>query len=80
MINALFIGKPQDILVDGIFDPQDQTLPAICLANNGEDLRFTNLNAETASGISDLKKLLDHNMTALQCNANPFVAETLNAE
>lgn len=80
MINALFIGKPQDIMVDGIFDPHDKDTPAICLENNGEDLRFTNLNAETASGISDLKKLLNHNMSAMQCNISPFTVETFNAD
>lgn len=80
MINALFIGKPQDIMVDGIFDPEEKENPAICFQNNGEDLRFTNLNAETAGGLSDLKKLLDHDMTVFQCRSTPFHIEAVMPE
>ncbi|MCB0668563.1 MAG: right-handed parallel beta-helix repeat-containing protein [Saprospiraceae bacterium] len=80
MINALFIGKPQDIMVDGIFDPSVGQSPSICLENNGEDLRFTNLNAESATGISDLKRLLDHNMDAFQCQATPFSVENISTD
>ncbi|MBK8507006.1 MAG: right-handed parallel beta-helix repeat-containing protein [Saprospiraceae bacterium] len=72
MINALFIGKPQDIMIDGIFDPEDKINNPICFQNNGEELRFTNLNASTATGISDLKKLLDDNMSKFQCSFDPF--------
>jgi parallel beta-helix repeat protein len=74
MVNALFFAKPQDIIVDGIFDPNDTTNP-LCLQNNGEDLRFANLNAETAKGISDLKKLLDHKLERFNCEQADFVVQ-----
>ena len=72
MINALFLGKPQDILIDGIFDPADEAGSAICFQNNGDDLRFINLNAETATGISDLKKSLDNHLSKFQCTPASF--------
>ena len=72
MINALFIGKPQDIVLDGIFDPKVNTdSPVVCLKRNGDELRFSNLNAETATGVSDLKKLLDRKMDAFECEMSP---------
>ena len=80
MVNALFIGKPQDIIIDGIFDPEHQDLPTICLTDNGENLRYTNLNAETATGISDLKKLLDHDMSKLICQGTSFAVEGIEVE
>ncbi|NND33163.1 MAG: hypothetical protein HKN76_11280 [Saprospiraceae bacterium] len=83
MVNALFFAKPQDILIDGIFDPNDPTNP-LCLKDNGNELRFANLNAETAKGISDLKKLLDHKIEVFNCEQTAFEVEpatiALNAE
>jgi parallel beta-helix repeat protein len=76
MINALFFAKPQDIIIDGIFDPDDDTHP-VCLQNNGDNLRFANLNAETAKGIADLKKLLDHNLDRFNCEQPAFSVEVL---
>ena len=69
MLNGLFIGKPQDIVVDGIFENDGVHL---CLKNNGEDLRFANLNAETASDLGDLKKLVDRNMDRFNCDLPSF--------
>jgi parallel beta-helix repeat protein len=70
MLNALFPGKPQDIVIDGIFGP-DSNLEngekAICLQNNGSDLRFANLNATDASGLKDLKRLMERNISAFNC-------------
>ena len=69
MINGLFIGKPQDIVVDGIFK---DGVSSLCLQENGDNLRFANLNAENASSLGDLKKLLDRNMSAFDCELDPL--------
>lgn len=69
MINALFIAKPQDIVIDGIFAPGDEQ--ALCLRNNGEDLRFANLNAENATGVGDLRKSMDDNISRFDCELPP---------
>ena len=70
MLNALFIGKPQDIVIDGIF--KDNSEVHLCLRNNGDDLRFANLNAERATGLGDLKNLLDHEMEKFDCQLPSF--------
>ncbi len=73
MLNGLFFGKPQDIVIDGIFDPElaDESR-SICLQRNGDDLRFANLNAETAKGLGDLRKLHDRNMSLFACDLPPL--------
>jgi hypothetical protein len=72
MVNALFPGKPQDIIIDGIFDTAAANTVPICFQNNGDDLRFTNLNAETAESISDLKKLMEQNISDFECASTSF--------
>lgn len=72
MVNALFPGRPQDIIIDGIFNPDRKGIKPVCFRNNGAELRFTNLNAEEATGISDLERLLDHNMSAFDCELATF--------
>ena len=70
MLNALFPGKPQDIVIDGIFNPDSnlkEGVHPICFQNNGEDLRFANLNATEAGSLKDLKRLLDRNLSAFDC-------------
>lgn len=75
MINALYPGRPQDIMIDGIFDPDDNAT-GVCLQRNGDDLRFTNLNATDAKGISDLKQSLDNNIGAVDCALASFEVMT----
>ena len=59
IISGLFQGQPQDILIDGIFNPDQSTGQAVCFQNNGEDLRFTNLNAGEAEGVEEMMKTLE---------------------
>ncbi len=65
MINGLFIGKPQDIVTDGIFRDGKSSL---CLQDNGEDLRFVNLNADSAESLGDLKRLLNRDISKFDCS------------
>ena len=77
LVNALFVGKPQDIIIDGIFDPEMEAKNGnltgenrICIYNNGEDLRFANLNASKAEGLKDIKKSFDRDMEKFNCELN----------
>lgn len=70
MINALFIGRPQDIVIDGIIAPDDEQ--ALCLRNNGDELRFANLNAADATGLSDLRKSMTDDMSPFDCELPPL--------
>ena len=77
MLNGLFIGKPQDIVIDGIFK---EGKSSTCFQNNGKELRFANLNAESASSLSDLKKLVDLDMEKFNCEgASVQIQTTPNA-
>jgi len=74
MINALFPTKTQDIVIDGILDRRvDQNNgnyvgeDAICIRNNGEDLRFVNLNADGAKDVGDLRRSFDKDMSKFDC-------------
>ncbi len=67
LLSALFGGQPQDILIDGILNPE-QTKPAACFANNGEGLRFANLNAAQAQSAQDMMKSLNNDMGLFQCD------------
>ena len=74
MVNALFGPKPQDIVIDGIFDPKHVDKNGkltgdrrVCIRNNGEDIRFVNLNANGAEKVGDLKRSLDRDLTAFDC-------------
>jgi len=77
MISALFGGKPQDILIDGIFNPDTNTGSPICFQNNGEDIRFTNLNAGLAEGVEGMLQTMDHNLPAFECALPALSIEAL---
>jgi len=47
MVNLVFLGKPQDVIYDGIVDEKRGTGPNpmnICIEQDGEDLRFANID------------------------------------
>lgn len=66
--------KPMDIIYDGIPDPQyrdeNGILPdgmRICIQNNGENIKFGNLNAHKANGLTDLLKYSSTDITPFDC-------------
>ncbi len=75
MINGMFPGKGAlDIVVDGIFDPEmeikDGNLTGdnkVCISNNGEDIRFVNLNAAEAENLKDLRNSFDKDASKFDC-------------
>lgn len=75
MVNGLFPGKTQDIVIDGIFNPEFEQANgnykgdrAICIRNNGENLRFVNLNAVKAENLKDLKKSMNKDVSVFDCS------------
>ncbi len=77
MISALFGGQPQDILIDGIFHPDTNTGQPVCFQNNGEDLRFNNLNAAQAEGVQGMLETMDQNLAAFECSLPGLTVEAL---
>lgn len=66
--------KPMDIIYDGIPDPkyrdENGILPEgmqICIRNNGENIKFGNLNAYKANGLTDLLKYSSTDITPFDC-------------
>lgn len=77
MISDLFGGQPQDILIDGIFNPDSNTGQPVCFENNGEGLRFANLNVAQAEGVEGMLKTMDQNMAAFECSLPALTIEAL---
>jgi parallel beta-helix repeat protein len=77
MISVLFGGQPQDILIDGIFHPDTNTGQPVCFENNGEGLRFANLNAAQAEGVEGMLKTMDQNLTVFECSLPALFVEAL---
>lgn len=77
MVSTVFNGKTQDILIDGIFDPQKEVVngnytgnEAVCIKDNkGKDLRFANLKVPSlTAGVMDLKKSHNRDMSVFDCS------------
>ena len=73
---AISGGKAMDIVMDGVFKPG---LPDIngnessyCMRNNGEDIRFLNLNAHKGSEPKDILKNMDTNYAKFDCELPDF--------
>lgn len=82
LINGMFPTQTQDILIDGILNPELEQADGnytgdekVCIRNNGDDLRFVNLNAANAEGLADLKKSFDRDMAKFDCTLPPVDTE-----
>jgi len=69
--------KPMDIVYDGFMDQSflDENGAVredkrICIRNNGDDIRFGNLHAAKAKGITDIIKIADTDITPFDCAHN----------
>ncbi|MEZ5023289.1 MAG: parallel beta-helix domain-containing protein [Chitinophagales bacterium] len=74
MVNGMFPAQTQDILIDGIFNPDLEQANGnyvgdnrVCIRNNGDDIRFVNLNADGAKDLGDIKKSFDRDMEKFDC-------------
>ena len=77
IISGLFQGQPQDILIDGIFHPDTGVGQPVCFRNNGEGLRYTNLNAGLAEDPADMIKTLNQNIEVFECTMPSLTVEVL---
>jgi parallel beta-helix repeat protein len=69
--------KPMDIIYDGLADPklrdENGLLPEgmkICIRNNGESIKFGNLNASKANSLTDFLKYSTTDMAPFDCELN----------
>ena len=73
---AVLGGEPVDLLTDGIFKPtshdENGTPTGYCFTNNGENLRFVNLNAGKGASPEDILKNMDQNIGKFQCDLPEF--------
>lgn len=74
LMNLVFKGQSQDIVIDGMYDPKildaNGNVPEdrrICVRNNGAEIRFANLNAHKASDPKDIFKTMDRDMSKVDC-------------
>ncbi len=67
LLSALYQGVPQDILIDGIFNPESSE-PPICFSDNGDDLKTSNLNAHLANDVAGWIKNMDRDLSDYQCD------------
>lgn len=85
LMNLVFKGQTQDIVIDGMYDPaildENGNVPndrKICIRNNGADIRFANLNAHKADKPQDISKTLDRDMSKVDCSLPNLEAVALN--
>lgn len=69
--------KPMDIIYDGLPDPafkdENGLLPTgmkICIRNNGEKIKFGNLNAAKANSLTDFLKVSSTDLSPFDCELN----------
>ncbi len=69
-------GKAVDILIDGIFKPGLPTIngnnSSYCFKNNGDNLKFVNLNAHLGGSIAEIHKNMDTNYAKYDCSLPDF--------
>jgi len=85
LLAVLFQGQPQDIVTDGIFNPQHfdesgkmKEDKAVCIRNNGE-ISFVNLQAGKGSKPEEMAKNMDTDLTPFDCERAPVDIEGHNA-
>lgn len=76
LISGLFGNETYDILIDGIFKPNEPM--SYCFKNNG-DISFANLNAAKGLAPEDMMKNLDHDISPFDCELPDFDTADHNA-
>ena len=76
LLSAIHNGEPVDIITDGIFEPtslDDQGFPVgYCFRNNGDDIKFINLNAGLGITPEEIMKNMDSDISRFQCDLPEF--------
>ena len=76
LITAVLAGEPADLIIDGIFKPSsldEQGNPTgFCFRNNGDNLRFVNLNAGAGPSPEEIMQHMDSDISKFQCDLPEF--------
>ena len=76
LLSAVSEGKAMDIVMDGVFKPGlpdvNGNTSSYCMRNNGDNLRFLNLNAHKGSELKDFLQNKDTNYAKFDCALPDF--------
>ena len=76
LITAVLGGEPVDLIIDGIFKPSsidEQGNPTgYCFKNNGDNLKFVNLNAAAGTSPEAIMQHMDSDISKFQCDLPEF--------
>lgn len=76
LLTAIAGGEPVDLLTDGIFKPtsidENGKPVGYCFRNNGDNLRFINLNAGLGAEPEDIAKNMDNDLSKFDCELADF--------
>ena len=76
LFSAILGGGPVDLIIDGIFNPaslDDSGMPqGYCFTNNGDNLKFVNLNAAMGSAPEEMAQNKSSDMSPFDCELPAF--------
>ena len=76
LLTVVLEGKPADLLTDGIFKPtsmdKNGNPKGYCFKNNGDNIRFVNLNAGLGGSPEEIIKNMDTNLSKFDCSLPNF--------
>ena len=76
LLTAISSGKALDMVTDGVFKPGlpdiNGNASSYCMRNNGDDIRFVNLNAHKGPTVEDFLKNMDTNYAKFDCDLPDF--------
>ena len=76
LLTAVLGGQPVDIITDGIFKPstigENGQFTGYCFKNNGDDIKFVNLNVGMGDAPADIMKNMSTDLNPFDCELASF--------
>ena len=76
LFTAVLGGEPVDLITDGIFKPssldENGNPKGYCFKNNGNDIKFVNLNAGKGDSPEEMMKNMDTDLSKFDCDLPSF--------
>ena len=76
LFTGILGGEPVDLIIDGIFSPaaigEDGMPKGYCFKNNGDDIKFVNLNAAMGAEPQDMAQNMNQDMSPFDCELPAF--------
>ncbi|MFK7981920.1 MAG: parallel beta-helix domain-containing protein [Saprospiraceae bacterium] len=76
LFTAILKGEPVDIITDGIFKPtsigENGQATGYCFKNNGDNIKFVNLNAGMGDSPEAMAKNMDTDLSKFDCDLQSF--------